>query len=160
MTPAFAVAGWKNSGKTTLVERLVAHFTEAGLAVGTVKRSHDAFLMDSDGTDTDRHRRAGAKRVAMVGPNGWTLATVDPEPPIDAVLAAFDGCDLVVAEGFKNGPLPTIEVTSGDDAAPIRERNGNVFAVACDVPIESALPVLRRDDIVGLAALALARLGL
>ena len=158
--PAFAVAGWKDSGKTTLVERLVAHLTARGMNVGTVKRSHDAFLMDVEGTDTDRHRRAGARSVAMIGPNGWTLARSGGEPAIETVLAAMTESDVVVVEGLKRGALPTIEVVADPSGEPIRAFNPHVFAVACDDALAADLPVLRRDDIAGLAELALARLGL
>ena len=158
--PAFAVAGWKDSGKTTLVERLVAHLSAEGFAVGTVKRSHDAFLMDVAGTDTDRHRSAGARKVAMVGPNGWTLATTGPEPSLAEVLSAMRDCDLVIVEGGKRADLPLIEVVADPAQPAIREANPNVFAVASDLEIDCTLPFFRRSEVAELADLALQRLDL
>lgn len=54
------IAGWKNSGKTTLVEALVAIFSARGLAVSTVKHAHHEFDIDRPGKDSHRHRQAGA----------------------------------------------------------------------------------------------------
>lgn len=153
--PAFAVAGWKNSGKTTLVERLVAEFRSRGLRVATVKRSHDAFLMDVEGTDTDRHRKAGAEAVVMVGPNGWSVARTGSEPSVDEVLDALAGHDLVIAEGYKSSTLPILEVRGPGEGKSIAEGNPNVFAVATDRPSnETHLPVHERDDVRALADLA------
>ena len=60
------ITGWKNSGKTTLTERLVAEFVARGLKVSTVKHAHHAFDIDQPGTDSHRHREAGAGEVAIV----------------------------------------------------------------------------------------------
>ena len=158
--PAFAVAGWKNSGKTTLVERLVAHLTAEGFRVGTIKHSHDAFLMDIEGTDSWRHRQAGAQAVAMMGPNGFALSQSGSEPPLALVLERMESCDVVILEGGKNAALPLIEVVADPQREAIRDRNPHVFAVACDEPLGTALPVFPRDDTAGLARLALQRLAL
>ena len=160
MTPLFAVVGWKNSGKTTLIERLVAEFAGRGLAVGTVKHTHQAFAMDVPGTDTDRHRRAGARRVMMVGRDGWTLAARAPEPSLADALARIEGCDLVVAEGFKRASVPMIEVVADPAAPPIREENAHVFLVAADCEVATALPVLSRSAVVSIADAALEKVGL
>ena len=53
----YGVTGWKNSGKTTLVERLVAEITGRGLSVSTIKHAHHAFDVDQPGKDSHRHRR-------------------------------------------------------------------------------------------------------
>ena len=58
--PAIGVAGWKNSGKTTLVTRLIAELTRRGFKVATVKHAHHDFQIDDAETDSARHRRAGA----------------------------------------------------------------------------------------------------
>jgi molybdopterin-guanine dinucleotide biosynthesis protein B len=63
----FGVVGWKNSGKTTLVERLVAEFVRRGWRIATVKHAHHDADIDRAGTDSFRHRAAGATEVALVG---------------------------------------------------------------------------------------------
>lgn len=66
MARVIGVAGFKNSGKTTLVERLVANLTGRGFHVSTVKHAHHSFDIDHEGRDSFRHRRAGAKEVAVI----------------------------------------------------------------------------------------------
>ena len=67
------IAGWKKSGKTTLVVRLIEEFTRRGLKVATVKHAHHNFQIDDDETDSARHRRAGAAQVAVVSARRWAL---------------------------------------------------------------------------------------
>ena len=64
----FGITGWKNSGKTTLTERLVAELTWRGWTVSTVKHAHHGFDVDQPGTDSHRHREAGAREVALFPP--------------------------------------------------------------------------------------------
>ena len=71
--PVIGVAGWKNSGKTTLVTRLVAELTRRGFKVATVKHAHHDFQIDDAETDSARHRRAGAAQVAIVSPRRWAV---------------------------------------------------------------------------------------
>ena len=67
------VAGFKNAGKTTLVERLVEHLTERGYRVSTVKHAHHSFDIDHEGRDSFRHRAAGASEVAVVSASRWAI---------------------------------------------------------------------------------------
>ena len=71
--PVIGIAGWKKSGKTTLVVRLIEEFTRRGLKVATVKHAHHNFQIDDDETDSARHRRAGAAQVAIVSAKRWAL---------------------------------------------------------------------------------------
>ena len=65
----FGITGWKNSGKTGLVARLVTHFSAQGLSVATVKHAHHTFDIDHPGTDSFRHRAAGAEQVVISSVN-------------------------------------------------------------------------------------------
>lgn len=67
----FGVIGWKNNGKTTLVERLVAEIRERGYSVSTIKHAHHAFDVDQPGKDSHRHRQAGAGEVLVSGGQRW-----------------------------------------------------------------------------------------
>ena len=57
---AVCIAGWSDSGKTTLIERLIPLLTDRGLRVGVVKHTHHSLSMDQHGSDTDRYRGSGA----------------------------------------------------------------------------------------------------
>ena len=147
----FAVVGWKDSGKTTLVERLVAHLAGQGMRVATIKHTHDAFLMDRPGTDTDRHRRAGAREVAMIGANGWTLARREVAS-LENVLTQLDAPDVVIVEGYKRCALPKIEVLADPDAEALWRTDRNVVALASEIAQDDCpLPRFARDDIAGLS---------
>src|SRR5258706_11564164 len=67
------IVGWKNNGKTTLVEKLVSHFAATGLRVATVKHAHHDFDLDQPGKDSYRHRAAGATQVIISSVRRWAL---------------------------------------------------------------------------------------
>ena len=69
------VAGFKNSGKTTLVEKLVRHLTAQGYKVSTIKHAHHSFDIDHEGRDSFRHRKAGASQVAVISKEGAEMRT-------------------------------------------------------------------------------------
>ena len=157
------VSGWKNSGKTGLVERLVAELTARGLRVATVKHAHHDAEVDVPGTDSHRHRAAGAAQVILATPVRWALMTElrgVPEPDLGALLSRLDPCDLVIVEGFKRGPHPKIEAhRAATGRAPAAAADPTVAAVASDAPrdLAGALPcaVVHLDDTAALADLAL-----
>ena len=97
----FGIVGWKNNGKTTLVERLVAGFTAAGYRVSTVKHAHHEVDLDQPGKDSWRHREAGAREVVLATARRWAVIhelREEPEPPLDALLARMTPVDLVIVE--------------------------------------------------------------
>jgi molybdopterin-guanine dinucleotide biosynthesis adapter protein len=155
--PIVGIAGWKKSGKTTLVERLIAEFTRRGKRVASVKHAHHAFQIDDAETDSARHRRAGAAQVAVVSRSRWAIVTElagAAEPDLAQIIARLDPCDLIIVEGYKRAAIPKIEVRRA--AALSHERladsDPSVIAIAADHAVEGgALPVFLLDDIAGLA---------
>ncbi|MDH5815416.1 MAG: molybdopterin-guanine dinucleotide biosynthesis protein B [Candidatus Nezhaarchaeota archaeon] len=104
-TKKIAVLGSKKSGKTSIVEILVRHFTEMGLIVGTIKHIHHPnFTIDSEGSDTWRHRRAGAKATAYLSPlEAGLILSMEREPEnLEEALRLIEGLkmDLLIMEGF------------------------------------------------------------
>jgi molybdopterin-guanine dinucleotide biosynthesis protein B len=156
-TPVIGIAGWKNSGKTTLVTRIVAELTQRGLRVATVKHAHHAFQIDTEDTDSARHRRAGAVQVAVVSRSRWALIRElqnDPEPELEEVLSRLDPCDLVIVEGYKSASIPKIEVRRRESAHEERlaERDPTVLAIAADHPVDgNERRVFHLDDIAAIA---------
>ena len=71
----YGIIGYKNAGKTSLVERLVTEITGRGFSVSTVKHAHHAFDLDHPGKDTFRHRQAGARQVMLSTGTRWALMT-------------------------------------------------------------------------------------
>jgi molybdopterin-guanine dinucleotide biosynthesis protein B len=153
----FGVTGWKNSGKTTLTERLVTELTRRGWKVSTVKHAHHDFDIDQPGTDSFRHRAAGATEVAIVSDRRWALMHElrgDQEPTLDAILEQMSPCDLVLVEGYKREAHPKIEARRLDakDRAPLSAGDPAIVAVAADHPVDSeSVPVFRLDDVAEIA---------
>jgi molybdopterin-guanine dinucleotide biosynthesis adapter protein len=160
--PVIGIAGWKKSGKTTLVTGLIAELTRRGLKVATVKHAHHAFQIDEAETDSARHRRAGAAQVAVVSRDRWAMVTElqgAPEPDLAQVLSRLDPCDLVIVEGYKGAPIPKIEVrrTAAHGNEPLADRDRTVLAIAADHPVDGqGLPVFALDDVMGIAEFILA----
>lgn len=156
-TPVVAIVGWKNSGKTTLTIRLVAELVSRGHNVATVKHAHHAFQIDDGETDSARHRRAGARQVAVVSPARVALIKElygRPEPDLREVLQMLDPCDLIVLEGYKSAPVPKIEARrlASISREPMAPRDANVIAIAADHETEApGRPAFALDDITGLA---------
>ena len=163
--PIIGIAGWKKSGKTTLTVRLVAEFTRRGLKVATVKHAHHAFQIDDGETDSARHRRAGARQVAVVSGARWAIVTeLDgaPEPNFEEVIAALEPADLVIVEGYKSAQIPKIEARRAATAQTlIAQGDPTIEAVATDAPIEGLpVPAFDLDDVCGIADFILGRVGL
>lgn len=140
------VIGYSNSGKTTLIERLIPLIRGRGLSVSAIKNAHHGFDMDRPGKDSFRYREAGAGQVLIATGLRWALLTETPGRPytLDELLAQLAPCDLVIVEGFKSeGHVPRIEVRRKEsNEAPIYPHDPNVIALAADHAIDSALPVL------------------
>ncbi|EFL90434.1 molybdopterin-guanine dinucleotide biosynthesis protein B [Ahrensia sp. R2A130] len=161
----FGITGWKNTGKTTLVERLVEHLTASGLKVSTIKRAHHSFDIDREGTDSFRHRKAGAQEVAIVGQQRWALMHEGggSETELEDMLARLAPCDLVLVEGFKASPISKIECMGETraDRPPVHAEHPSVVALANTAADNTcALPQFRRDDITAIAAFICAQTGL
>jgi molybdopterin-guanine dinucleotide biosynthesis protein MobB len=161
----YGVTGWKNAGKTVLVERLVAEITGRGLTVSTLKHAHHGFDVDHPGKDSHRHRAAGASQVLVASGRRWALMTElrgGPEPCLDALLARLDPVDLVLAEGYKRDRHRKIEVRRAAAAQDlIAAGDETVEAIASDLPLDGvAVPVFHLDDVPAIADFILTRVGL
>ena len=116
----WGVVGWKNAGKTGLMERLVAEFVARGVTVSTVKHAHHAFDIDQPGKDSHRHREAGASEVLLGSGARWALMAElrgADLPDLDALLSKLSPVDLVLVEGFKGASHPKIEAHRGETGA-------------------------------------------
>ena len=71
--PLFGVVGWKNSGKTTLMTRLIGELTRRGYAISVIKHAHEKFEIDQPGRDSFRMREAGACEVTLSSPRRFAL---------------------------------------------------------------------------------------
>ena len=111
-SPAIAVVGRHNSGKTTLVVSLISELTERGHDVGSVKHHHrEGFEIDIPGKDSYRHRHAGASETVIASPGQVArIKTIDGELECADIVRDMPGHDIVIVEGYRKSGLPTIEI--------------------------------------------------
>ena len=156
--------GYSNTGKTTLIEKLIPIFIARGLVVSTVKNAHHGFDMDRPGKDSYRYREAGSQQVLIATTERWALLTEVRQGPasLEQLIAQLAPCDLVLVEGFKSeGLFPRIEVRrSTNSEPPIFPHDSNVVAVAADHAVDTQLPVLDLNDAAKIAAFIVDRLRL
>lgn len=156
MNKVIGVAGFKNAGKTTLVEKLVTELTRRGHRISTVKHAHHSFDIDHEGRDSFRHRKAGAAEVAVVSRHRWAIiheSREETEPTLEEILAKLAPCDLVIVEGYKRDTHDKIEVRNLSLSHPnLAGDDPTVVAIAANGAIPDApVPVFDRDDVTALA---------
>jgi molybdopterin-guanine dinucleotide biosynthesis protein MobB len=168
--PAIAFVGRKNSGKTTLLEKLIAELVSRDVKVGTVKHhSHVGFGFDQEGKDSWRHRQAGSSFTVIASPDQMgSVRSLDHEIELEEILATMSGIDVILAEGYRKSNLPTVELfRSGNKRDHERDLGGEgnkIIGVITDIPrIEAAareqnLPVFSFEDISGLASFVQAQI--
>mgnify|MGYP006304964339 FL=1 len=165
----WGVVGWKNSGKTGLMERLVSEITARGVSVSTVKHAHHVADIDHEGTDSWRHREAGAREVLLSSRRRWALMSElrgAPEAELADLLPRLSPVDLVLVEGYKRAGHPKVEAHRAvTGQRPIAMGDPTIRAVATDAAAEvaglwSGGPVLALDDAAAIADLILAETGL
>jgi molybdopterin-guanine dinucleotide biosynthesis protein MobB len=160
----YGVTGWKNGGKTGLMERLVAHFVGQGLRVSTVKHAHHSFDVDHPGTDSYRHRAAGASEVVLASARRVArMSELAPgeEPALADLLAGLAPCDLVLVEGYKRDSHPKIEAFRAAPGNPlIAPGDPTIRAVASDVALDCDRPVFDLNDTEAIARFIATDLGL
>jgi molybdopterin-guanine dinucleotide biosynthesis protein B len=159
------VAGFKNAGKTTLIERLVRELAARGYRISTVKHAHHSFDIDHEGRDSFRHRHAGAGEVAVISGQRWAIIhelRVEAEPSFAGILAKLSPCDLVIVEGYKHGSHDKIEVRNlALDHPKLAGEDSTIVAIAANGTVDDdQVPVFNRDHVETLADFIINHMGL
>ncbi len=146
------IIGHKNAGKTTLAVALVSELTRRGLSVSTLKRTHHAVDLETPGSDTHRHRMAGARQVLLATDRRLTLMEEMADPTLGHLLTRLAPCDVVLAEGWKHGTHPRIEVWRPETGRPpLAKGDPTIRAVACTGTPDVAQPLLSLSEIDAIA---------
>ena len=149
------IVGWKNSGKTTLAAALIRELSGRGLTVSSIKHAHHMVDVDQPGTDSYKHREAGAREVILAG--GQRIAIMHElwgagEPSLEDLLARLSPCDWVVVEGYKTHAHPKIEVHRQESGrSPLYREDANIIAVASDYAADFSGPLFDINDVTGIA---------
>ncbi len=161
----YGITGWKNAGKTGLMERLVTEITGRGLTVSTLKHAHHTFDVDHPGKDSHRHRVAGATEVLLSSGNRWALMHElrgRDEPPLEMLLEKLAPVDLVLIEGYTRDRHPMIAAwRAAAKHRLIAPGDPTIRAVASDTPLpDLQVPRFDLDDTAAIADFVLAEVGL
>ena len=118
-SPAISFVGRHNSGKTTLIERVIAELVSRGHDVGSIKHHHHKnFEIDHPGKDSFRHRAAGASETVIASPTLLArIKTLDEELECSEIVRSMPGHDIVVVEGYRKSGLPSIEIMRSGNTA-------------------------------------------
>ena len=149
MIPIVSIVGKSNSGKTTLIEKLIAELTRRGFRVATIKHNRHGFDIDHEGKDSWRHKRAGAVATVIASPG---RAALIEDTPGDYDLAELrdryiKDADIILAEGFKVNPHPKIEVCRTElRTERICGAGDNLIALTGDRPVAAEVPWFDWND--------------
>jgi len=153
--PIICFVGRSNSGKTTLIERLIPELVQAGYRVATIKHAGHGFELDTEGKDSWRHKRAGASSVIVVSKGSLALfSDVPDEIKVEDLRDRFldQHIDLVIAEGWKSEGYPKIVVIR-DQVGEVPVSPEGLLAVVSNKPMDLGVPLIDPDDLASLAAL-------
>ncbi len=140
------------TGKTTLLEKVVAALKGKGYRVGVIKHDAHRFDIDHPGKDSYRLTAAGADTMLISSPEKLALVKKQAaSPPIEELLATyFTDVDIVLTEGFKKSSMPKIELHRRERSETLlcrgEEHDPTLLAVASDTPLELDVPVLDLND--------------
>lgn len=129
----FAISGVKNSGKTTLITRLLPLLAGQGLNVATIKHDGHDFNADVPGTDTYRHFQAGAYGTAIFSDSKYMVVKQQPHLTEERLMELFPEADLILLEGFKTCPYRKIELIRRGNSVKSVCEGYNLTAIATDL---------------------------
>ncbi|MBI5956955.1 MAG: molybdopterin-guanine dinucleotide biosynthesis protein B [Chloroflexi bacterium] len=152
--PIISVVGKSDSGKTTLLEKLIPELKRRGYRVATVKHDIHGFEIDREGKDTWRHARAGADAVVIS--SGQKLAVIKRtrrELSLDEIAELLPDVDIILTEGYKRGPKPKIEVSRRTVSPELLCSPEELVAIVTDQSFPIDVPQFALDDAKGLVDL-------
>lgn len=155
MIPIVCVVGKSDSGKTTVLEKLIGELKRRGYRVATIKHhSHGDFDIDVPGKDTWRHAQAGADQVVIASPIKLAhIRRLERALSLDEIAASITGVDIILTEGFKRSDKPKIEVSRRERGNALICQPQELMAIATDQPFDLDVPQFGLDDARGLVDL-------
>ena len=145
------VVGWKNTGKTTLIEKLIKEFGERNLSISTIKHSHHNFSVDQQGTDSFRHFNAGARETILASDKKWIkFSRQICESNLSDLIKHIIPVDIVLVEGFKLSEHKKVEVVNvASKKIPLYKTDQTICGLIFNQHKiqNTVLPQFNRDDI-------------
>jgi len=154
MIPIISIVGKSDSGKTTLIEKLLPELTRRGYRVATVKHDVHGFEVDREGKDSWRHKQAGAHTVVIASPNKVALIRdVEKDLSLEEIREKFiRDVDLIISEGYKRDVQPKIEIfRKGKHKELLCTKEDNLAAIVSNQEFDVGVSCIFLDDIKGVA---------
>ena len=154
MIPIISIVGKSDSGKTTLIEKLVPELTRRGYRVATIKHDMHGFEVDREGKDSWRHKQAGAHTVVISSPQKFALIRdVEKDLALDEIRERWiQDVDLILSEGYKRDVQPKIEVFRKEKHKKLLcTKKDNLIAVASNQKFPVGIPCFGLEDMRGLS---------
>ena len=152
MPQTICIVGRSQSGKTTLIEKLIPLLRGRGYRIGTIKHSHHIFDFDKTGKDSWRHKDAGAETVIIASPGKIAMVKNDDRGTLDGLQEYFVDLDPVITEGYKKENRPKIEVVrAARHEEVLLKSDSHLVAVVSDIDLKLKVPVFGLEDIDKLA---------
>ncbi len=149
--PIISVVGKSNTGKTTLLEKLIVELKRRGYRLATVKHDAHGFDIDQPGKDSWRHAQAGSDSVVISSSHKLALIRrLDEEMSLDQIAELVSDVDLILTEGYKRGDKPKIEVSRRERSSELICAEEELVAIATDQPFAVNVPQFDLDDAVGI----------
>jgi molybdopterin-guanine dinucleotide biosynthesis protein B len=154
MLPIVSIVGRSNSGKTTLMEKLIAELKSRGYQVATIKHVHGEITDSYSHKDSDRHLRAGSDAAMVVNPEQLIMVKpLDKETTLEQIAGIIgEDYDIILTEGFKDADAPKMEVHRKENGLPLKDVK-KLFAIATDEPLDTKIRQFPLEDIKGIANL-------
>jgi len=148
MTQIISIVGRSESGKTTLIEKLIPEIKKRGYRVGTIKHAHHGFDIDKEGKDSWRHKAAGAETVLVSSPGKIAMLKDKRNDTLNDLKRYFDDMDIVITEGYKRENTPKIEVfRTSRHNRPVCLNDDNLIALVTDSDMATNVPKFALDEI-------------
>ena len=143
------IVGWKNSGKTRLMQKMIKYFSKKNFIVATIKHAYHNFDIDHKGTDSYLHRKSGANEIIISSSRRW--AKIEEiknrrELSLKNLVKEIKNADIVLVEGYKNENNKKIEVIRNKNKKNLYQSLNNVIAVVCNKDLKIDIPVFKDTE--------------
>ncbi len=149
MIPVFSIVGSKsNTGKTTILCKILKELKNRGYRVATIKHHMGDFDIDHSGKDTWKHSQAGADTVIISSPIKFAkIEKVQEEYMLDDIISKIENVDIIITEGYKRENKLKLEVIRKEISEKLISKEEELFGIVTDFPLENQIPQFNFDQV-------------
>ncbi len=150
MIPVFSIIGSRsNTGKTTILCKIIRELKNRGYRVATIKHHMGDFDIDHSGKDTWKHAQAGADIVMISSPVKMAkIEKVQEEYKLDDIISKIENVDIIITEGYKRENKPKLEVIRKEISEKLISKEEDLFAIVTDFPLKNQIPQFNFEQVI------------